>query len=83
MAAAGVRRVRRLLRSSVGVPDAGDAAVAGGIFAAYLLVALLVLIAQPFKPKNAICSAAKLVVKTLLRGVFLLSIDDAILKDAY
>ncbi|VFT72772.1 disulfide bond formation protein B [Klebsiella aerogenes] len=30
-----------------------------GIFAAYLLVAILVIIAQPFKAKNAICLAAK------------------------
>jgi disulfide bond formation protein DsbB len=30
-----------------------------GIFAAYLLVAILVIVAQPFKAKNAICLAAK------------------------
>ena len=30
-----------------------------GIFAAYLLVAILVIIAQPFKAKNAICLAVK------------------------
>lgn len=30
-----------------------------GIFAAYLVVGALVLIAQPFKPKSAICLVAK------------------------
>jgi disulfide bond formation protein DsbB len=56
-----------------------------GIFAAYLLVGLLVLIAQPFKPKNAIFSAAKSVrVKRSFRErFFCLLIDDTALKDAY
>ncbi|WP_416376948.1 hypothetical protein [Klebsiella pneumoniae] len=30
-----------------------------GIFAAYLLVAILVIVAQPFKAKNAICLVVK------------------------
>ncbi len=48
----------RLRRASVGFFRSGNAAVAARIFIAYLIVAVLVVISQPFKGKNVICSVA-------------------------
>ena len=53
-----VCRLWRLRRSVSGNFRSGNAAVAARYFIAYLIVAVLVVISQPFKAKNVTCSVA-------------------------
>lgn len=81
MAAAGICGIRRLRRTPVVVLTLEMPQWLLGIFAAYLVVAIAVVIARAFKPKNATCSVvdahapsgaffARSVVCQLLKGVY-------------